>query len=412
MRRTDVLVIGGGQAGLATSYWLAARGIDHAVLERGRVAERWRSSSWDSLHLQTPRWQGRLPAWQYTGDDPDGYMSVAELVAFLENYARAFRAPVRENVTVRAVAPHHGGYRVDTDDGAWAARAVVIATGHCELPARPRCAPEVAPRVHQLAPARYRRPDALPPGGVLVVGASASGVLIADELRRAGRDVTLAVGGHTRVPRHHLGRDIYWWLDRMGVLHETTRDVRDLAAARRQPSMQLVGDPAWRTVDLGALQAAGVRLTGRLIAAQGETVTFADDLAVTVAAADLRAASIVARIDAFARQRGIEVRGPGADTSPIAVGASPRTLDLAAENITTVVWATGFRRDYSWLRVPSAVAAGELVHAAGITPAPGLYGVGLRYMRRRNSSFIDGVGDDARAIVECITRRFARREAA
>lgn len=412
MRRTDVIVIGAGQAGLAASACLTARGLDHVVLERGRVAERWRSATWDSLRLQTPRWQSRLPGWRYRGADPDGYMATAELIAYLEGYARAVAAPVVEDVRVTAVTAAGGGWRVDSDRGAWTARAVVIATGYCDLPAVPSCAAHVAPRIHQLAPARYRRPHGLPPGGVLVVGASASGVLLADELRRAGRAVTLAVGGHTRLPRHHRGRDILWWLDAMGVLTETPADTRDLDAARRQPSMQLVGDPARRSIDLTTLRAIGVRLVGRVRGIDGDTVELADDLAATTAAADARAAAILARIDGFAAARQLPADGPPAALASLAPGRTPARLHLRAERITTIVWATGHRRDYRWLRVPGVVAGGELVHAGGVLPAPGLYALGLRFQRRRNSSFLDGVGADARDVVDHLASRLARRRAA
>jgi|MudIll2142460700_1097286.scaffolds.fasta_scaffold01507_3 putative flavoprotein involved in K+ transport len=412
MHRSDVLVIGGGQAGLAASFWLSARGIDHAVLERGRIGERWRTASWDSLRMQTPRWQSRLPGWSYTGPNVDGFMSIGELLAYLEGYARSFAAPLYGGIAVRAIAPAPDGYLVETDAGAWHARAVILATGYCDRPAVPRFAHQLSPRVHQLVPASYRRPDELPPGGVLVVGASASGVLIADELRAAGREVTIAVGGHTRIPRRHLGRDIYWWLDVMGVLTETVHDTHDLEAARRQPSMQLVGDDSGRSLDLGTLRAAGVRLVGRMIDAGRETIELADDLAATTAAADARASRLVARIDAFAEARELAPRGPAAAVTPIAPRSAPTRLSLADERISTVIWATGFRRDYTWLRVPGVVAGAELVHDGGVTPSPGLYALGLRFQRRRNSSFLDGVGDDARAVVEHLARRLERRHAA
>jgi putative flavoprotein involved in K+ transport len=412
MRRTDVVVIGGGQAGLAASFCLSARGIDHVVIERGRIAERWRSATWDSLRMQTPRYQSRLPGWRYTGNDPHGYMSMRELIAYLEAYARSFAAPIYEGTAVRAVTRVDDGFHVDTDGGAWRARAVIVATGHCDVPRVPGFAHEIAPSVHQVTASDYRRPERLPPGGVLVVGASASGALIADELASAGRDVTLSVGHHTRMPRHHRGRDIYWWLDVMGVLHERSEEVRDLAAARRQPSMQLAGSPAWRSIDLASLQGRGVRLVGRLAAAKEARVTFAGDLASTVAEADTRAASVLARIDRFARTWEIDPRGPAASVNPLGNVVSPSSLDLAAEGIGTVVWACGFSRDYRWLEVPGVVADGELVHDGGITPVPGLYGLGLRFMRRRNSSFLDGVGIDAATIVGHLAVHLDRQRAA
>jgi putative flavoprotein involved in K+ transport len=411
--RTNTIVIGAGQAGLAASHCLAELGIDHVVLERGRVGERWRSERWPSLTMQTPRWQSRLPGWRYAGPEPDGYMSMPELIGFLEGYARSFAAPVHEGVTVRSVRPDAAGYRVDTDAGRWSASHVIIATGHCDVPTVPGYAPRMPREVHQLVPTRYRSPRDLPAGGVLVVGASASGVQLADELRRAGREVTLAVGGHTRLPRRHLGRDILWWLDQMGVLDQRASEVRDLAAARRQPSMQLVGDGSGRSLDLVTLQRAGVRLVGRARGVEGGTLVLGDDLVAKAADADARARRILARADALAAARGIVSLGPPATIEPVRVDALPARLDLAGERISTVIWATGFARAYPWLDVPGTVGVdGELVHDGGITPAPGLYAVGMRFQRRRNSSFLDGVGGDAHAVTSHLAARLGLRAAA
>jgi len=415
MRTIDTIVIGGGQAGLAASYCLGELGVDHVVLERGRIGERWRRERWDSLHMLTPRWQSRLPGWAYRGPHPDGYMAMPELIAYFEAYARSFAAPVHAGVTVEAIVPAAPGYRVHTDHGTWRARAVVIATGHCDVPAIPAFATALTAAVHQLAPARYRNPGALADGGVLVVGASASGVQIASELARAGRDVTLAVGTHLRLPRRHRGRDILWWLDAMGVLAETTDAVRDLEAARRQPSWQLAGMPDGmpdRAVDLPAVQAAGVRVVGRITGAADRAVGVAGDLPATVAAAEARLARLLARIDAFAAARGLPDHGPAATLAPFVPPPAPPTLDLGAERITTVIWATGYRRDYAWLRVPGAVARGELVHDHGVVAVPGLYALGLRFQRRRASSFLDGVGDDARAVACHLARHLGHRAAA
>jgi len=390
MRRTDVIVIGGGQAGLAASYCLTARGIDHVVLERGRIAERWRSTTWDSLRLQTPRWQSRLPGWTYRGPDQLGFMTVAELVAYL----------------VRSVRPHPIGYLVDTDGGGWLARAVVIATGHCDVPAVPAFATALSRRVVQLTPSTYKHPGALPPGGVLVVGASASGVVIAEELGRAGREVTLAVGRHTRVPRQHCGHDIYAWLDAIGTLDDPRSKLHDLDL----PSLQLIGDA--RTIDLSTLAADGIRLAGRLLATEGEAVTFADDLAESTSVADRRASRLIDRLDAFAIAYGLRETGPRAVLTPAPLVAPPRALDLERSRIGTVIWCTGFRRDYPWLNVPGVVERGEIKQLGGITPAHGLYALGLRFMRKRNSNFLDGVGADAHAIVEHLAHRFHDRAAA
>jgi putative flavoprotein involved in K+ transport len=398
MRRTDAVIIGGGQAGLAMSRWLAQLGIDHVVLERGRVAERWRSESWDALRLLSPNWQTRLPGYQYSGPDPDGYMTAAEVVDYLQGYARAIEAPVLEDTTVTDLRAAGGGYHVTTSRDSWSAPTVVIATGHCETPFVPPLAGGLSPRIAQVLPTRYRNPQQLPDGGVLVVGASSTGVQLADEIHASGRPVTLAVGRHTRLPRSYRGRDILWWLDAMGVFDETSRAVRDLDAARRQPSLQLVGRPDRATLDLRVLQARGVRLAGRLAAVDGSRARFADDLVASTAAADARLARVLQRVDAFVEQSG-HAADPAEPFEPFLwPRPAPETIDLQAEGIRSVVWATGFTRRYPWLQVPVLDAGGEIRHDGGVTAAPGLYVIGLYFMRRRKSSFIDGVGEDAREL--------------
>jgi len=397
MRRTQTVVIGGGQAGLAMSRCLRECGVDHVVLERGRVAERWRSERWDSLRLLTPNWQSRLPGFRYEGTDPDGYMRMPEVVDFLERYARSIAAPVEEGTTVLAVEPGAAGYRVTTDRVTWESPSVVIATGHCDTPIVPEIARYLPDDVLQVVPTRYRDPHSLPAGGVLVVGASATGVQLADEIHASGRPVTLAVGRHTRLPRVYRGHDILWWLDAMGALDESRDEVSDLEASRNQPSLQLVGRPDRATLDLPALQARGVRLVGRASGADGDRVLFADDLVAHTVAADARLARLVQRIDIFAARTGLDAEvGPPEPFRPFLWPAPARTeIDLRDEGIKTVIWATGFRRLYPWLRVGVLDGRGEIRHEGGVTPAPGLYVIGLYFLRRRKSSFIDGVGRDA-----------------
>ena len=397
MRRTEVVVIGGGQAGLAMSRCLAESGVDHVVLERGRVAERWRSERWDSLRLLTPNWQTRLPGFRYRGPDPDGYMQMGEVVDFLERYARSFAAPVEEGTTVLAVEPADGGYRVATDRGDWTAPSVVVATGHCDTPVVPAFAGGLPDDVVQVVPTRYRNPGHLPAGGVLVVGASASGVQLADEIHASGRPVTLAVGRHTRLPRVYRVRDILWWLDAMGVFDESVEDVFDPKISRSQPSLQLVGRPDRATLDLPALRERGVRLVGRAAGAEDGRVFFADDLVAYTTAADSRLARLVQRMDIFAARTGLDAEvGPPEPFSPFLwPDEAPTEIDLRAEGIRSVVWATGFRRLYPWLKVPVLDERGEIRHTGGVTPYPGLYVIGLYFLRRRKSSFIDGVGGDA-----------------
>jgi putative flavoprotein involved in K+ transport len=397
MRRTEAVVIGGGQAGLAMSRCLAESNVDHVVLERGRVAERWRSERWDSLRLLTPNWQSRLPGFRYQGPDPDGYMRMPEVVDFLERYARSFAAPVEEGTTVLALEPADGGYRVATDRETWETPSVVIATGHCDTPVVPAFAGGLPGDVVQVVPTRYRNPDQLPAGGVLVVGASATGVQLAGEIHASGRPVTLAVGRHTRLPRVYRGRDILWWLDAMGVFDESVEDVFDPAVSRGQPSLQLVGRPGRATLDLFALRERGVRLVGRATGVEGGRVLFADDLVAYTVAADARLARLIQRIDIFAARTGLDAEvGPPEPFRPFLwPDAGPTEIDLRAEGIRSVVWATGFRRLYPWLKVPVLDARGEIRHEGGVTPFPGLYVIGLYFLRRRKSSFIDGVGGDA-----------------
>jgi putative flavoprotein involved in K+ transport len=403
MRRVHTVVIGAGQAGLAMSRCLARRGVDHVVMERGRVAERWRKERWDSLRLLTPNWMSRLPGgWSYRGGDPDGFMAMPEVVRYLDDYARSSRAPVEPDTEVLSVHRVPAGYRVATSRGVWQARAVVVATGHCGFPAIPAMARRLPAGIHQVTPSDYRNPAALPGGGVLVVGASATGVQLAEEIHRSGRPVALSVGRHTRLPRRYRGRDIMWWLDRIGALDEAAEQVPDIRRARAQPSLQLVGSPERRSIDLASLRGQGVRVLGRAAGIEGGVVHLQDDLAETTADARRTLARLLARIDAAASPFRISaVPSPEAEAllRPVNFGPSPAALDLAAEGIRTVVWATGYGRDYGWLKVPAALdAVGEIVHRGGITPSPGLYVLGLRFLRTRKSSFLDGVGADAEAL--------------
>jgi putative flavoprotein involved in K+ transport len=339
-------------------------------------------------------------------------MTMPEVVGYLESYARSSAAPVEEETTVLAVRRAPGGdYQVETGRGAWRSRAVVIATGYCDVPLVPAMARNLPPLIHRLTPTQYRNPSALPEGGVPVVGASASGAQIADELRRAGRSVALSVGRHTRLPRRYRGRDILWWMDRIGVLDERCGRVKDIARARAQPSMQLVGDPRGRSLDLGALHARGVRVLGRSAGIEGTVLRLRDDLAETLGAAQRTLERLAARIDLLADAMGAPPE-PEA-LRPIELPPSPAALDLVAEGIGTVLWATGFARDYRWLKpLPGALdpAAGEIVHEGGVTPLPGLYALGLRFLRCHKSSFLDGAGPDAEELGSGPINRLERRD--
>jgi putative flavoprotein involved in K+ transport len=396
MNAVDTVVVGAGHAGLAISAHLTAGGRDHVVLDRGRTAERWRSERWDSLRLLTPNWMVRLPGYDYGGPDPEGYMTAGELAELLDRYSVAFGLPVLEETPVRSVVRDDDGFVVETPDGTWWAANVVVATGACDIPLVPRAAAGLDPAVTQLTSSTYRNPGRLPDGGVLVVGASASGLQIADELRRAGREVLLAAGSHTRLPRRYRGMDVMWWLEALGALDRSVDDVGDVDRARREPSLQLVGRPDSARLDLGTVSDAGVRVTGRLTGVDGGVATFDRDLADAVHTADQRLRGLLRRIDDYVTVHGLE-REVGEPDAPPAVTLPEAIdrLDLTAAGVNTVVWATGYRRDHRWLPAGALDAHGELRHRYGMTSVPGLFTVGQRFQTRRNSTFIGGSRHDA-----------------
>lgn len=396
MRKTDVAVIGGGQAGLVMSRNLTAYGIDHVVLERGRIGERWHSERWHSLHLLTTNAMSALPGLPHADRDPEAFMPARAFAAYLGRYARAMAAPVMAGVEVTEVKQTTGGYLVSTSAGQWHCRAVIVATGACHTPFRPPMAQALAPSIVQMFPRDYRHPGQIPDGGVLVVGASATGAQLAEEIHASGRPVTLAVGDHTRVPRRYRERDSYAWMDTAGILDDPAMENGNLAAARRQPSLQLVGRPDHRDLDLGVLSRQGIRLVGRLAGIDGASVEFAGDLARTTAASHTRMVRILDRIDACIEADGYDA--PPADPAkrePFLAGGDPLTLDLQREGIRSVVWASGYVRRYPWLKAPVLDNRGEIIHRGGETALRGLYVLGLTFMRRRRSAFIDGCGLDA-----------------
>jgi putative flavoprotein involved in K+ transport len=412
--KTTTIVIGAGHAGLAMSRCLANRSIDHVVLERGEVAHSWRTERWDSLRLLTPNWQSRLPDFGYEGGDPDGFRTMPETIDFIARYAHAISAPVRTHTAVTSVTRSGDCYEVQTPEGTWRCRAVVLATGACNLPHVPAVAEAVPRTIETMTASRYRNPDQLPPGGVLVVGASATGTQIADELQRSGRPVTLAVGEHVRVPRTYRGRDIKWWMDAVGVLDEGYGEVDNLERVRSLPSLQLAGSDDRRTIDLNALSDIGVRLVGRLAGVSGDRAVFSGSLKNQCALADLKMNRLLDRIDTWASEQGLDDRvGPPHRFDATRIEESPPLqLNLAAEGIRTVLWATGFRPDYSWLHVPVLDRKGRLRHDGGVVEAPGLYVIGLPFLRRRKSSLIDGAAEDARELTTHLARYLDGRGAA
>ena len=392
----DVVVIGAGHAGLATSQLLSTRGVKHVVLERGEVANSWRRERWDSLTLLTPNWQTRLPGCAYEGDNPDGYMSVSELIQFLDDYAANTNAPIVtgcEVTSVRRIAEH---YRVTTNQGTWTARAVVLATGACNAPSVPKAASELPAAITQLTPFEYRSPRSVPEGGVLIVGASATGLQLADELLKSGRDVTIAAGEHVRMPRRYRGKDIFYWMTHCGIHDQSYTDVEDIARGRRLPSPQLVGSSDLPILDLNYLKDQGARIAGRFMRVWDGQVQFSGSLGNVCALADLKMQRLLKLIDETADKDG----APAAETfAPTRVDHDP-VLSLNLEKVNCVIWATGFRPDYRWLDVDVLDHKGHLRHDGGIVDSEGLYVLGLPLMRRRKSSFIFGIEDDARDITD------------
>lgn len=394
------------------SRCLAGRSIDHVVLERGEVANAWKTQRWDSLRLLTPNWQTRLPGWRVAeGEDPEGFRSVAQTAGLLERYAASIGTPVLEDAGVTSMRRTDAGYVLATTRGEWRSRAVVLASGACNLPRVPALAQSLPAGVRSLTPHEYRNPEDVEAGGVLVVGASSTGVQLADELQRAGRSVTLAVGEHVRAPRNYRGRDIQWWMDAAGVLDQRYHELDDLERARRLPSFQLAGHPDGRAVDLNALTERGVRLAGRVAALRDGKALFSGSLANVTALADLKMNRLLDAIDEWAAGAGLGAALEPAQrfASTRLLGAPLLSLDLAREGIRTVLWATGYRPDYSWLHVPVLDAKGRVRHDGGVVAgAPGLYILGLPFLRRRKSALIDGAGDDARELSAHLADYLAR----
>jgi putative flavoprotein involved in K+ transport len=380
------------------------------VLERGEVANSWRRERWDSLRLLTPNWLSRLPGLPYEGPDPDGYMTAAEVTELIERFAGRSRAPVRTGANVTSLRRTDDGYHVATSTGDLRSRAVVIASGACNRPVVPPVAAAVPAAIEQFTALDYRDPAKLPEGGVLVVGASATGVQLAAELARSGRPVTLSVGEHVRLPRTYRGRDVLWWMDAAGVWDQRYDEVDDLTRARRLPSPQLVGTPERSTLDLNALASMGVELVGRSAAARDGQALFSGGLRNVLALADLKLERLLDTFDEWARLHGRDSEvGPPERCQPTRVPESSRLqIDLRRGEIRSIVWATGYRPDYRWLDVPVLDAKGQLQHEGGVVASPGLYALGLPVLRRRRSTFICGIEDDARAVVDHLARHLAR----
>ena len=415
MTTTDVVVIGGGQAGLATSAQLARRGIDHLVLERDAIAARWRRR-WDSFTLVTPNWQIRLPDAEYDGPEPDAFLPRDGIVAYLEGYADRIAAPVRTGVDVTEVVAEDGGFRLETTDGPHRARQVVVAVGTHQRP-RLRALGRLDPDVLELHTADYRNPAALPPGGVLVVGTGQSGMQIAEELRRAGRRVVLSTGRTGRLARRYRGRDIFRWADVIGF-YDRTVDVLESPAQRFTPNPAVSGAGGGHTVNLHRFARDGVELAGHVAGIDGRRVTFADDLHANLTFADTVAAAFRETIDQRIRDQGIDAPPPDPGNTDEHDGregfavTGPTELHLRRDGIGALIWASGFAWDFSWVRPAALDAWGYPVQQQGVAEHPGLYFVGLHFMHRFKSGLLLGVGDDAGHVAQTIAARLGAREPA
>jgi putative flavoprotein involved in K+ transport len=384
------------------SYCLTSRSIDHVVLERSEVANSWKTERWDSLRLLTPNWQSRLPGFGYQGSSPDGFRNMPETIAFIEAYAKAISAPVKTNTQVTSVDRSDQGYVVSTNQGAYHCRGVVLATGACNIPSIPECAAGLPSTVRQLTAKDYRNPDQIESGGVMVVGASATGTQFSYELHRSGRPVTLAIGEHIRAPRVYRGKDIKWWMDSAGVMDDHYEEIDDITRARNVPSLQLAGSDNRRTLDLNRLTEMGVKLMGRLAGVVDGKGQFSGSLRNQCEMSDLKMNRLLDRIDEWATERGLDgqVEPPHRFEATRLEANPPLGLNFNTGEIKTVIWATGFRPDYSWLNVDVFDHKGRIRHDGGVVNSPGLYLMGIPFLRRRKSSLIDGAGDDARDLSE------------
>lgn len=401
---TDTLVVGAGQAGIAMSEHLSRHGVPHLVLERDRIAERWRTARWDSLVANGPAWHDRFPGLTFPAISPDGFVPKEEVANYFEAYARKFEVPVRTGVEVTRVTPNQGrpGFTVETSQGTIEAQRVVAATGAFQTPVIPAIAPQDE-RFTQLHTAHYRNPEQLPEGSVLVIGAGSSGTQVAAELNRAGRDVYLSVGPHHRPPRAYRGRDFCWWL---GVLGEWDNEVR--RPGSEHVTIAVTGARGGYTIDFRELAHAGVTLVGRTESFVDGVARFASDLRANLDAGDANYLALLDDADAYAERNGLDLPPePEARVippDPDCVSNPLAELDLAKAGITTIIWATGFSQDYRWLEVDAFEADGKPSHQRGVSSEPGVYFLGLPWLSRRGSSFIWGVWHDAKLIADHIAK--------
>ncbi len=405
VEKVDTLVVGGGQAGLAMSEHLSDRGVSHLVLERHQIAERWRSERWDSLVANGPAWHDRFPGLEFSEIDPDAFAHKETVADYLVAYAEKIAAPIRSGVEVMKVERNVGrpGFRVETSEGLVEAVNVVAATGPFQRPIKPAIMPEDI-GIMQIHSKDYLNPDQLPEGAVLVIGAGSSGVQIADELLRTGKRVYLSVGPHDRPPRSYRGRDYVWWL---GVLGKW--DAETVQPGKEHVTIAVSGAHGGFTIDFRQLAARGMRLVGLTSAFKNGVITFASDLADNIAQGDANYLSVLAEADAYVDRYGLDLaEEPEArriDPASACMTDPMLELNLAEAGVTTIIWATGYTIDFSWLKVDAFDEDGKPKHRRGVSAEPGIYFLGLPWLSRRGSSFIYGVWHDAMYLADHISKQ-------
>jgi putative flavoprotein involved in K+ transport len=414
MRRIEAVVIGGGHAGLSTSYYLNRAGIEHVVLEKGRVAQKWRDC-WDSFHLNTANWAYNLPGFVYSGTEPDVFPSRDEAVQHLEAYARSFQAPVETSTRVTSVTRQDNTFIVKSEGGDYEARAVVVASGYFARPRIPASAADLAPDIFQIHTSAYKNPSGLPPGGVLVVGSAQSGPQIAEDLFEAGRDVYLSTSRTGRTPRRYRGEDGFWWMLRAGLY---SVPVEQQPEARFAPARLLSGTRGGHTINLHQLAGMGITLLGHYEGGNGHRLSFAPNLHWNLAESDALTEKVTRQIDAYIEKENLEVPARSPDNTEDYDGddgfrlPEVTELDVRSAGVRSVVWATGFHPDYSYVRLPVFDETGYPVQRRGITAVPGLYFMGVHFQHTGTSDLFVGVGEDAAFVAAALEHRLHDRPVA
>ncbi|CAG0945896.1 putative oxidoreductase CzcO [Anaerolineae bacterium] len=404
MERIETVIVGGGQAGLSLSYFLTQQRRAHVILERAEhLANTWRHARWDSFTLVTPNWQLRLPGFHYAGNDPDGFLPRAEIVAYLEEYARTFNPPVRFKTRVMSVDRNDDGYRVTTDQNVLHAKNVVVATGLFERPKLPPFSTNLPRDILQLHSSEYRNERALPPGAILVVGSAQSGCQIAEELYQAGRKVYLCVGTAGRVPRRYRGKDSVWWLTESGFFDQPV-DTLPSPKAKFAGNPHLSGKNGGHSLNLHQFARDGVTLLGRLNDARDDRIYLASNLHESLAKVDQIETDLLKMIDDHIEKHGLNIpKEPVAQLRDGYAVEEISQLDLASAQIKTIIWSAGYAFDFGWVHLPVFDNDGYPIQKQGITNFPGLYFLGLNWLHKRKSALFLGVGEDAAHIAGTIT---------